>query len=54
MSRWLFGNTQKPLESQLVPKDLIGETLRKAEAAFLSELSQLVPKDLIGETLRKV
>ncbi len=38
--------------SQLVPKDLIGET-RVAEITFKDGtfVSQLVPKDLIGETI---
>ncbi len=36
--------------SQLVPKDLIGETQCRAAESNLRHQSQLVPKDLIGET----
>ena|GEM_PF-4234819 len=37
--------------SQLVPKDLIGETMLNEIPSIKSlGLSQLVPKDLIGET----
>ena|GEM_PF-5003971 len=38
-------------QSQLVPKDLIGETHSVAEMLeYFTPKSQLVPKDLIGET----
>ena len=40
--------------SQLVPKDLIGETAGQAVLVEYRDASQLVPKDLIGETITRL